>query len=171
MNNAPPTGQVGLRDRPTDRPGYVRLAGTIPNSHAEHRLARRFSFAQLSRSPQISLCSLRATSPHGEDTTQGGKIRICRGRTVSPPVGLLAPVLRQSVACGNTHYASRYGAGRLRRPLKDTEKPSAIRPMVRRHRTGRIGRPLQESDGGRSSGRGFRRGHAEAGCHEGVVVP
>ena len=61
MNNAPLTGQVGRRDRPTDRPGYVRLAGTVPNSHVERRLARRVSSAQIYRSPQILLCSLRPT--------------------------------------------------------------------------------------------------------------
>ena len=38
----------------------MRLAGTIPNSHAERRLARRFSPAQIFRSPQILLCSLRS---------------------------------------------------------------------------------------------------------------
>ena len=59
MNNERPTGEVGLPDRPTDRAGYVRLAGTIPNSHAERRLARRFSSAQISRSPQISLTRLK----------------------------------------------------------------------------------------------------------------
>ena len=31
----------------------MRLAGTIPNSHAERRLVRRFSFVRISRSPQI----------------------------------------------------------------------------------------------------------------------
>ena len=52
------TGEVGLPNRPTDRPGYVRLAGPIPNSHAERRLVRRFFFVRISRSPQILLFAL-----------------------------------------------------------------------------------------------------------------
>ena len=45
------TGEVGLPDRPTDRAGYVRRAGTIPKSHSERRLVRRFSFVRIPRSP------------------------------------------------------------------------------------------------------------------------
>ena len=43
-----PTGEVGIPDRPTDRPVYVRLAGTTPHSHAERRLVRQFSSVRIS---------------------------------------------------------------------------------------------------------------------------
>ena len=52
-----------LPDRPTDRPGYVQLADTIPNSHAERRLVRRFSSGRFFRCPQILLFALNAASP------------------------------------------------------------------------------------------------------------
>ena len=66
-----PTGEVGLPDRPTDRPGYVRLAGTIPNSHAERRFVRWFSSVQICRSPQISLFALQETAEGRRDDARG----------------------------------------------------------------------------------------------------
>ena len=56
-------GEVGLPERPTDRPGYVRLAGTISNSHAERRLLRRFSSVRFFQCPQILLFALVAAEP------------------------------------------------------------------------------------------------------------
>ena len=70
-----PTGEVGLPDRPTDRPGYMRLAGTTPNSHAERRLVRRFSSVRISRSPQISLFALA-----GRSACTATRSRECRPR-------------------------------------------------------------------------------------------
>ena len=60
------TGEVGLPDRPTDRPGYVRLAGTIPNSHAKRQFVRLFSSVRISRSPQISLFALPPPKQQGK---------------------------------------------------------------------------------------------------------
>ena len=93
MNNAPlATGEVGLPDRPTDRPcdrpWYVRLAGTIPNSHTEHWFARRFSSVRISRSsPQISffaLCDSPLCHPPSRFFLRA-KARPRRGRSRRPP--------------------------------------------------------------------------------------
>ena len=91
--NAPlGTGEVGLPDRPTDRPGYVWLASTIPNSHAERRLARRFSSAQISRSPQILLCSLVMKHLFSRTPTSGASgTNVSWGRVPRGPSAVSSP--------------------------------------------------------------------------------
>ena len=92
-----PTGEVGLPDRPTDRPGYVRLAGTIPNSHAERRFVRRFlpfEFQDLRRFRFSHCRPRRASSKHPSRPKPKGNSQpirtrgsLANGRTVEDAWG------------------------------------------------------------------------------------